>query len=397
MAQDRPRWTLPLLFSVVVVDLIGFGIVIPVLPFYADALGASATQLGFLFTAYAGAQFLAAPLWGRLSDRVGRRPVLLLTIAGTSLGLLWVGLASSLLGLFLGRLVGGGFAANIGVASAYLSDVTDEDERTRWMGALGACFGVGFVLGPAIGGLLSVYGYAVPLLFAAGLAAVNLVYAALVLREAPRHASSAAPAPRSRAAALRDPAVLRICLLYLAFSVAVAQLETIFPYFMKDRFGYDAQQVAWILVGIAVVMGGIQGGGMKALSRRFREPVLVGAGSLLAAVSMGLVPSMATVAILLVPLAGAAIGRAVAQPSLMSMASMTAAPEGRGAVMGAFQSSASLGRVVGPLLAGMLYDASLPAPFWLAAVLMLVVALRGRLLPSREPSELPREGNLPLP
>ena len=155
MPAARARSTLPILFSVVVVDLIGFGIVIPVLPFYAESFGASASVLGLLLAAYAAMQFLLAPVWGRLSDRIGRRPVLLATIAGTSGGLLVLGLADSLFWLFVGRTIAGAFAANVSVASAYISDVTDEHERTRWMGMLGASFGVGFLLGPAIGGLLA--------------------------------------------------------------------------------------------------------------------------------------------------------------------------------------------------------------------------------------------------
>ncbi len=135
-----------------IVDLIGFGIVMPVLPFYAKEFGAAATVLGLLMMVYAAAQFVFAPLWGRLSDRIGRRPVLLMTVAGTALALLALGLAPSLPWIFAARAFGGAFAANISVASAYIADVTAEEERTRWMGLLGASFGVGFLLGPAIGG-----------------------------------------------------------------------------------------------------------------------------------------------------------------------------------------------------------------------------------------------------
>ena len=158
-----------------IVDLIGFGIVMPVLPFWATDLGASGWTYGLIQSSYALSQFLLAPVWGRVSDRFGRRPVLLVTIAGTSASLAWLGMAESLAGLFAARILAGGFAANISVASAYITDVTDEQERTRWMGMLGASFGIGFLLGPAIGGLLAPYGYAVPMLAAAGLAALNFV------------------------------------------------------------------------------------------------------------------------------------------------------------------------------------------------------------------------------
>ena len=177
---------LGVLFSVIVVDLIGFGIVVPILPFWAERYGASGLMLGLLLSSHAAAQFLFAPVWGRLSDRVGRRPVMLLTIAGTSLALLFLGFADSLAQIFAARLLAGVFGSNVSVATAYLTDVTDEVDRTRWMGMIGSSFAVGFTLGPPLGGVLSRIGHEVPMLVAAGMAAVNLVWATLRLREPER-------------------------------------------------------------------------------------------------------------------------------------------------------------------------------------------------------------------
>jgi MFS family permease len=370
------------LFGVVIVDLIGFGIVMPVLPFYAKEFGASATVLGLLLMCHAAAQFVFAPLWGRLSDRIGRRPVLLMTVAGTALSLLALGLASSLPWIFAARVLGGAFAANVSVASAYVADVTAEEERTRWMGMLGASFGIGFLLGPAIGGALAPFGYHVPLLAAAGLAALNWLHAAVSLQEPPRHAASE-EATRSRAALLRDPLVRRLCTANLVFSIAVAQLEAVFAFYMIDRFGYDAQHVAAILVGMALLMGGVQGGGMKALARRYSERGLAIAGASALAVAFAALPAMPSVAWLLAPLALSALGRAILQPSLLSMTSLAASRSERGAVMGAFQASASLARVVGPVAAGMLYDQIPAAPFWFASALLFATALLARTLPRR--------------
>ena len=382
MAAERSRAALPALFSVVVVDLIGFGIVIPILPFYALEFQASGTELGGVLTAYAAAQFVFAPFWGRLSDRVGRRRVLLATVAGTSLALLLLGLASSLVWVLAARLLAGAFAANVSVASAYITDVTDEAERTRFMGLLGACFGVGFVLGPAIGGLLVPYGHHVPMFTAAGLAACNAVYAAFVLREPERHAATAQSAA-GRLSVLRDPIVRRLCLVNLLFSLGVTQLESMFAFFMADRFGYDARQVAFLLVGMAVVMGGIQGGVMRPLAARFAERSLVRSGCVLLALAFATMTFSPTVWLLLLPLTVSAVGRGIAQPALMSLASFSADPEQRGLVMGTFQSSASLARVVGPVTAGLLYDQALSGPFLLAAVLLAAVAVLGARLPGR--------------
>jgi len=400
MSEQRPtpplrsRGTLPTLFSVVIVDLVGFGIVIPILPFLVKDLGATALELGLVVAAYPAAQFVFSPVWGRLSDRVGRRRVMLCTVAGSAFALLWLGLAGSLVSLFCARLLSGAFAANVSVASAYISDVTEASERTRWMGMLGASFGVGFVLGPAIGGLLSAWGHHTPMLAAAALAAANWCYALFVLPEPPRHAAQAGAARRGRLDVLREPAVARLCALSLLFSLAVVQLETIFAWFMLDRFGYDARGVAWILVLMAAWMGGIQGGGMKALSARFGERTLVLAGASLLAVSMAAAPASHAVWVLLVPLLGAATGRAVMQPALMSLTSVAAPPERRGAVMGTYQSAASLGRVAGPLLAGLLYGMSMAAPFWFAGALLAAVALGARELCERADAPAAFEGGV---
>ncbi len=370
-----------------VVDLIGFGVVMLLLPFYAKAFGASGTQLGGILTAYAAAQFAFAPLWGRLSDRIGRRPVMLLTIGGTALSLLLLALADSLFWVMAARLLGGAFAANVSVATAFVADLTDESERTRWMGLIGASFGVGFVLGPALGGALAPFGHQVPLLVAAGMAALNWVHAAVSLREPDRHERAEGGGGASVGGALlRDAPVRRLCLANFTFAVGVTQLETVFALFMIDRFSYDAMQVAVIFVAMAVLMGGIQGGGMKALSARFSERALVCTGCGFLAVAFVWIPETFRVSLLLVPLALASVGRAVVQPSLMSLASMAGEVGARGAVMGAFQSAASLARVVGPFAAGWLYDRSLAGPFLVAAALFGGLALAGRGLPARPPA-----------
>ncbi len=363
-----------------IVDLIGFGVVMPVLPFWATELGASPTEIGLLLTVYAAAQFACAPLWGRLSDRIGRRPVLLFTIAGTAAALLLLGLARSLPWLFAARALAGAFAANIGVASAYIADVTAAEERTRWMGLLGASFGVGFVLGPALGGGLSLLGYAAPMLAAAALAACNWVWALVSLPE-PAGRARAFDERSRRAGALAVPLVRRLCVANFAFTVAVSQLETVFALFMMDRFHQDASQVALFLVAMALLMGGIQGGAMKGLATRFGERSLVMGGGALLALGFVTLPPVHALGLLVAPLALCAVGRALLQPSLMSLASVSAGAEERGAVMGTFQASASLARVAGPLLAGVLYEGGVAWPFLLAGALVLSVCIQARAFP----------------
>ncbi|MEZ4331148.1 MAG: MFS transporter [Myxococcota bacterium] len=379
--ERRP--SLAVLFSVIVVDLIGFGIVVPILPFWAERFGADGTTLGLLLASHAGMQLVGAPIWGRLSDRIGRRPVMLITIAGTAVALLLLGFATSLYQLFLARLLSGLFAANISVATAYLTDVTDEEDRTRWMGMIGASFAVGFTLGPPLGGLLTRVGDSTPMTFAAGLAGLNFVWAWLRLREPAQRASARPGDYTSRFDVLRQPDIARLCLVYFLFTLAVTQLETTFAFYMSHRFGFDELGVAMVMLAMAIVMGGIQGGGMKRLAAKFQERRLVLSGLAGMTVAFAAVPLADSVAWLMLPLALAAIGRALAQPPMMSLVSLFADERSRGIVMGVFQSSASAARVVGPIAAGLLYDVDAAWPYHAAAGLtafgfVLALAVRER-------------------
>ena len=362
--------SLLILFSVIVLDLIGFGVVMPILPFYAKQYGANATIVGLLLTSYSAMQFLFSSVWGKISDKIGRKKVLLLTIAGSALSLTLLGLANSLLLLFVGRLLSGTFAANISVASAYVTDVTTEENRTKGMGMIGAAFGIGFLLGPALGGVLSRYGYHVPILTAAALSAVNLFYAFLHLPEPAHHHHVV---EKIRTKLLENPAILKLCVVNLVFTLAVTQLESTFAFFMMQRYSYDAIHVSYILAMMALIMVGIQGGLIRTLSQRYGEVLLLAAGALMMVVAFASVPLSPTVALLLLPLGLASVGRAIGQPSMMSIVSKKSPPHMRGSVMGTFQASASLGRVVGPVIAGYLFDQSMPLPYYLAGGLMLVV------------------------
>ncbi len=394
-AASRPRPSLRVLFSVIMLDLVGYGIVVPILPFWAERFGASGSFLGVILASHALMQFLLAPTWGRLSDRIGRRPVMLLTIAGTALSLLALGFASSLLGILLARIGTGAFGANISVATAYLTDVTEESERTRWMGMIGASFAVGFTIGPPLGGLLAQLGHGAPMFFAAGLGFVNLAWAAIRLVEPERQRASAdEQAPGGRLAALGHPAVRRICLVYFLYSLAVSQLETVFAYFMLHRFGYRELGVAMIMFAMAIVMGGIQGGGMKQLSSRFPERSLALSGLAAMTLAFGFVPFAGSVALLMAPLLVLAVGRGVAQPPMLSLVSLHADPEARGAVMGVFQSSASAARIFGPVIAGALYDAGQSLPFALGGALVgtaavLAIGIRAPQAPTTERAPSP--------
>ncbi len=379
----KPR--LSVLFSVIVIDLIGFGIVVPILPFWSTRFGASAFELGLLLASHAAMQFLFSPVWGRLSDRIGRRPVMLMTIAGTALALLFLGLAETLTQVFLARFLSGIFGSNISVATAYLTDVTEEADRTRWMGMIGASFAVGFTLGPPLGGILARSGTSVPMFVAAGMAGLNFVWAAIELREPERHHPFPVTIPMTRLDVLRDSVLGRICFVYFLFSVAVTQLETTFALLMAQDFGFDEFGVGMIMLAMAIVMGGIQGGAMKRLAARFHERRLILVGLGLMALGFFTVPLPHSVAVLMLPLAVAAVGRGISQPPMMSLVSQGADEATRGVVMGVFQSSASAARVVGPVIAGALYVQAHAYPYWLAAGLAAGAALTAVQIRDRAP------------
>ncbi len=381
MSAQKTLAALPVLFSIIIIDLIGFGIVLPILPAYAKHLDASPAVMGSLIATHALFQFIFSPIWGRLSDRVGRRPVILVTIFGTSLALLMLGLAPSLGWLFAARVLSGIFGANISVATAYITDVTEESERTRWMGMVGACFAIGFLLGPAIGGLLAVYGLGTPMFVASAMAAINAVFAIILLKEPERRGESA-DKQSGFARGLKDPIIRRICLTNFLFSLAVTQLETVFFYFMNDRFDYNVSQVAFVLVGMAVVMGAIQGGGMRALAKHVGEKLLLQTGLILMIAGFFTIPSMFSVGMLVIPLGLCAVGRAIGQAPMTSMISLRTNEDNRGEVMGAYQSAASLARVFGPIGAGIVYGLSQGYPFYVAAGFLAVAFAFALTLPA---------------
>ena len=264
-----------LIFGTVFLDLVGFGIVIPVLPLYAERFGASPFVVGCLLGIYSAMQCLFAPLLGRLSDRIGRRPVLLVSVIGTSAGFLLMGLANSLWLLFLARVIDGVTGGNISTAQAYIADITPPEERSRGMGLIGAAFGLGFIFGPAIGGLLSHVSLGAPFIFAACLAAANALAIYWFLPESlPAHRRSRTQ-ERVPLSALVEPArqrPLRIILLaYFFTTVAFSLLTATYGLFAERRFGYTAAQIGYVFAGQGLLGAIIQGGLMGWLVKELRE------------------------------------------------------------------------------------------------------------------------------
>lgn len=348
-------WTL---WTTVALDLVGFGIVVPILGLYADRFGASGFQVGLLFASFSLAQLLFAPLLGRLSDRIGRKPVIIISLVGTAIGSFVTGAAGVLWVLFLGRVIDGASGGSLSVAQASVADMAPEAERPRLLGLLGAAFGVGFVLGPAIGGLAALGGPHVPFYVAGVLASANAIAAAIRLPETHRPATREGSRRRTPLFAVApSSSVLRhLAIVGFMTVLAFAAFEATFALLGEQRFALTEGSTAAVFLGIGLVLVGVQGGAYGPLVERFGVPRLYLMGVGLLVVGLALL-SVATVwPVLIVSLVLLAVGQGCASPSITSMVTHYAPAARRGEALGFQQSAYAVGRIVGPPVAGALFD-----------------------------------------
>jgi DHA1 family tetracycline resistance protein-like MFS transporter len=344
------------ILSIVFIDLIGFGMIIPILPLYAQRFQASEWQIGILLASYSFMQFLASPVLGWFSDRYGRKPVLLCSLIGSATGYILMADASSLAMLFLARILAGVAGASVGTASAYIADITPPENRSKRMGLIGAAFGIGFVLGPAIGGLLSQWSVVAPFWFAAVLSILNAVLMWIVLPEPDRHAARQ-QGPGNLKQTLEKAGSWRLGIITLTYFIAIAGfaiVTVIYPQVSHRRFELNQSQISFIFVMVGLIGAAIQGGGIGRLVKRFGDVNLAIAGFVIMSISMLLMPLAGSVPIFLLFTAGLAVGNSLSQPTVNAIASKGASAALQGRVLGVLQSAGSLGRVFGPVLAGFL-------------------------------------------
>jgi len=406
------RSPLIVIFTTVFIDLVGFGIVIPVLPFYAEGTAFNATprMVGLLFASYSIMQLIFSPVLGRLSDKYGRRPVLLLSIIGTGIGFLILGLAKTVLMLFVGRILDGITGGNISTAQAYIADITTKENRAKGMGLIGAAFGLGFIFGPAIGGILSQWGIHVPFFFAASLCFANavLLYFRLPETVTPDHPAKNQAGGRTWRQvflSLKQPRLASVLVIYFLFIVAFSIMTTTFSLYTMFRFGYDAKHTGYLFAYVGLIAVVIQGGLIGRLVKRFGELPLVIFGAFCFAISLFAVPFVGPaaggLAGLLIGGGVFSMGNSLATPALTSLASKSVGAEQQGVILGVTQSTASLARAVGPSLAALLIsssiahlgadglphfmsDHSLRVTFWTGAAIMMMaffIALYYRIQP----------------
>ncbi|MCF3630593.1 MFS transporter [Thalassospiraceae bacterium LMO-SO8] len=388
------------IFLIVVVDLIGFGIIIPLLPFYGEHFQADPQTVGLLMATYSLAQFISAPLWGRLSDHAGRRPVLLLSLAGAAAAYVWLAFADALWMLFMARTLGGLMAGNISAAFAYMADITTKENRAKGMGMIGAAFGIGFILGPAIGGILAgpdplTADYRSPALAAAGLSLLALLLGLVKLPESlsAEVRARAAAMPRRRrlaqfADALRLPGVGLLMLLGFLATFVFAGLETTFAMWSRRAFDWGPEQNGWLFAYVGLLSAAVQGGLMGRLAKRFGERALLIQGAVALALGIGAIPFCTEVWHLLAAMAVAAYGFSVINPAYNSLISQQVPDTDQGGVMGVTRSVTTLARVLGPAWAGLLFaQIGRDWPYYsgalvMAAVLLLALAVPAGLRPA---------------
>jgi multidrug resistance protein len=368
---------LAIIFLTVFIDLLGFGIIIPLLPFYAERFGGSAQTVAMLSASFSLMQFIFMPIWGRLSDRVGRRPILLLGLFGSFGSYLVFGLAGSLPLLFVSRIFAGIAGATVSTAQAYIADITTPENRAKGMGLVGAAFGLGFIFGPAIGGVLSRWGHMAPPLFASALALVNFAAAWFLLSESrPAHIPATARVSTSRLDALRKaltrPTLPALMLIYFTVVAAFSGFETTFALFAERRFRFNEETIGYLFAYVGIVLSFVQGGLVGRLVRRFGERRLVPVGILCQATGLASIAFSRSVPALFVANGILAFGMGLNSPALTSLISRASDPEDQGGILGLSQGLASLARILGPAWSGFLFDRwGMTSPYLSSAALMV--------------------------
>lgn len=380
MSNKRP---LAIIFVIIFVNLLGFGIVIPLLPLYAQEFKANGLQIGFLFASYSLCQIVAAPLLGGLSDRYGRRPILLLSLLGTVISFGLLALANTLTLLFVARIVDGLSGGNISTARAYISDITAEKDRAKAYGIIGAAFGLGFVFGPALAGLLGQYSHAAPAWGAAVLALLALVLTFLWLPETRQTPINTRRAPwRDLPKMVARPVLGRLLVIDFAYWAALSVYQTTFALFGNIRFGWDITQVGYTLAVIGFVGALVQGGAVGPVVKRFGEKTTFVAGLLMAMFGLGIAAVSYQWQIFVAALIPAAVGAALSNPTLISMISHTSDRAEQGRVQGVSGAMESFGRTVGPVWGNGVLSAFGEGPAYLSAAVALgLLALWSLFIP----------------
>lgn len=375
------------IYLAVFVDMVAFAIILPALPFYAMNLGGAGLWLGILLTSYSAAKLVGASLAGRLSDRFGRKPLLIVGLVGSGISFVLTGLAGSLVFLAIARAVAGLFGGTIATAQAYVADVTRPAERARYMGLLGASIGCGFIVGPGIGAALGGYGFVVVTSVAAVLALLNGLVAVFLIRESPRQRDHERSKWRWRELAAQPASIVILVAMFLTL-FAFVSMETTLAFVARAEYGLDERGFGMILVYVGVIMIIVQGGIVGRLAPRVGEQRLSALGALLLGSSLLLLPFAQSFAAAMAFLGILAVGQGLVSPTLPTLLSRRTSGGLQGGMLGLGQSVASAARAVGPVLAGWLYDQGASWPFVLAGAAAMAAAIGIARLRSADAEEV---------
>lgn len=359
------------IWTTVALDLIGFGMIVPILGRYAERFGAGGLEVGLLFASFSIAQMFFSPVLGKLSDRIGRKPVIIIALVGSSVGSFITGAAGALWVLFLGRFIDGASGASIAVAQGAVADIAPPDQRARLMGMLGAAFGLGFVLGPAIGGLASLGGPHVPFYLAGTLAAINAVAAYIRLPEtkttpAPTETSSSPAGPRS-------PVLVRFAAVSFLATLAFSGFEATFSLFGRERFDLTEGSTALVFLFVGVVLVAVQGMFIGRMTATFGSRKMLRGGLVLVGLGLFVLAASTVWPMLFVALFLLAFGQGIATPSTTALVTEAAPPDRRGEALGYQQSVGAFARIAGPITAGLLFDGvNAGTPYVIGGVLFFV-------------------------
>ena len=389
------------IFLTVFIDLIGFGICLPLLPKYAERYGAQGWQIGAAMGVYSLMQLVFAPWWGQLSDRIGRRPVLLVSNFGSIIAYGLFGLSARYIGdtgfwiLVGSRVFAGICGANLSVASAFIADVTTPEKRSKGMGLIGMAFGLGFILGPVLGSqAFKHFGLAGPGAVAAAICALNFLLGCFILPET-RKTEVAPPPQRPRLAQIRHVLAMKevgfLVGIYFLGTFAFTAFESTLPLLLDAKLRFDEEHVGYVFAFCGIMAAMVQGGGIGRLVKSFGERRLIGASLIVVAVSLLLMPLANSLLTLLLALAVFAIGSGINRAPTMGLISQLSPPDEQGTTLGIAQSAGTLARVLGPTVATTLYDLWLPAPYLACATIALLAGLLAalRLMGSTEKAPTP--------
>ena len=371
---------LPILFLVMFLVMVGFGIIIPVMPFYAEEIGANPMELGLLMAVYSLMQFIFAPMWGRISDRIGRKPVIMIGIGGLGVSFILMGLSSQLWMLFAARIIGGFLsAANMPTIMAYVADITTPENRAKGMGIIGAATGMGFIFGPAIGGIFSKTSLTLPFYIAGASSVITFFLVMFILKES-LSIESRQQRKKDKTSMLKQftGAISILFTMQLFISLSLSGLEATFAYFAAKKAGLGTVQLGYIFMIMGVASAIVQGGLIGKLTKRFGEGTVIQGGIIVSAIGFGLIllaDSFITSAIYLTIFG---IGNGVIRPSVSALITKTSTA-GHGSSTGLLSSMDSLGRIIGPPLGGVLFSVQAGLPYISGVILSIVAFILYRI------------------